>query len=442
MGEYLPSVKLIDKKCIGCTDCIKRCPTEAIRVRNGKAQITNEKCIDCGLCIKVCRNKAKQATTDSIDDIKRLPFKYKVAIPAPTLYSQFKNITNINIILTAVKELGFDEVYEVAYAADLVTRETIRYINNEKFDKPIISSACPAIVRLIQIKYPTLIQNILPFISPMELMARVAKEHLIKKGIKGKDIGVFFITPCAAKATNVRSPQVVDYSYVDGVIALRDIYAKMLTLIKQIKAAPERIEVLRQSTLKGINWARSGGESEALGLDNIISVDGIENVKTILDNVENGKLENVDFIEGLACTGGCLGGPLTVENCFVAKNRMRKILQCADDNCLLRDINFEHGELNIRWESPLQPQSVLKLDDDINVALAKLEEIEKIFLTLPKIDCGSCGAPTCNALAEDIVMGNAVIEDCIFMLRKKVREMAEEMVNLSEKLPATFQQDE
>lgn len=433
MQEYLPSVKLINEKCIGCTDCIKRCPTEAIRVRNGKATITHEKCIDCGQCIKVCRNKAKQAVTDEIGDIMQEPFKIRVAIPAPTLYSQFKNVSNINVILTGIKQLGFDEVFEVAYAADLVTRESLRYIQEHDIDKPVISSACPAIVRLIQIRFPSLISHILPLISPMEVMAKLARLYFMKKGYKSEEIGVFFISPCAAKATNIRNPMIIDHSEVNGVIALRDIYSQLFSKIKKLTKNLDEVEVLRHSTLSGINWARSGGESESLGMENIISVDGIENVITILEDVENGKLENVDFIEGLACNSGCLGGPLTVENAFVAKNRMRNIMKQGDENCQMRQVDFDDADFGIEWEEALFPQSALKLDEDITQALMKMEKIEEIYLSLPKIDCGSCGAPTCKALAEDIVQGKADIDDCIFMLRRKMREMEEEMESLSEK---------
>lgn len=165
MGN-LHSVTLDSDKCVGCTDCIKRCPTEAIRVRNSKAEIMDERCIDCGMCIRICRNNAKQALTDPIEKINE--YKYKVAIPAPTLYTQFKRLRDPNIILTGLKYIGFDEVFEVAKAAEIVTEYTKKIIEEKDIQKPIISSACPAIVKLIQIRFPTLIPNILPVISPKE----------------------------------------------------------------------------------------------------------------------------------------------------------------------------------------------------------------------------------------------------------------------------------
>lgn len=428
--EYLPSVHLINDRCIGCTDCIKRCPTEAIRVRNGKAVINNERCIDCGVCIRVCRSHAKQGTTDSLESILNQEKKIKVVIPAPTLYTQFKEVADINVILTALKQLGFDDVFEVSKAAELVTRETVKYLNQSDL-KPIISSACPAILRLIQIRFPSLIKHVLPMLSPMELAAKIVKEKLHNQ-YKPEEVGVYFITPCAAKMTNIRMPQVLNKSYVDGAVALRDIYSLLLGQIKKVKKQGTK-EILHHSSLLGINWARSGGESDALDSDNVISVDGIHHVIDIFESVENDSLTDVDYIEALACDGGCLGGPLTVENCFVAKNRMHHILKKAEEECPLRQVDFD-DDLDYFWEGQLNPQTVMRLDDNIDVALEKMERIENLLVTLPGIDCGSCGAPTCRALAEDIVMNKAVLEDCIFMLRQKVKDMAEEMSNLSGRL--------
>ncbi|NLM12968.1 MAG: 4Fe-4S binding protein [Epulopiscium sp.] len=436
MCEYLHSVTLQEEKCRGCTDCIKRCPTEAIRVRNGKAKIINERCIDCGLCIRVCRNHAKKAVTDTLDSL--LEFKYKVAIPAPTLYSQFKDILDVNLILTGLKKLGFDEVYEVARGAEIVTAASRKLLENKTLPKPIISSACPVIIRFIQIRFPELINHILPIISPMEVAAREVKANLVKKGINEKDIGVFFISPCAAKVTNVRNPIGFDQSSVDKVLSIKDVYMKLVPILKTI----DRVETLRQSSNNGIGWAISGGEGKFLGIENYIAVDGIENVNKILEKVENGKLKDVDFIEGLACHGGCLGGPLTVENSFVAKNHLEKILRYSVKVKKQDNQDMINSDLNLTWSNPIISKPVMTLDQDMEKAIKKLEELERIYDSLPQIDCGSCGAPNCRALAEDIVRDNANIEDCIFMLRQKVREMAEDMVNLSRKLPPAFRKND
>lgn len=425
------SVTLDESKCIGCTDCIKRCPTEAIRVRNSKAIITDERCIDCGMCIRVCRSNAKKATTDNLDKIYN--YKYRVAIPAPTLFTQFKQVIDPNIILTGLKKIGFDEVFEVAKGAEIITGYTKEQIAKGGYKTPIISSACPAIVKLIQMRFPSLIPNIMPIISPKEAMARYSKQYLIKQGIKEEDIGVFFISPCAAKVTNSRIPQTIDTSYVDGVISLKEVYLKLLPVIKTI----ETPETLMMTSSHGISWASSGGEGKATEIENHIAVDGIENVIKVLERVENKKLD-VDFIEGLACVNGCLGGPLTVEDSFVAANRMSKVKKYINNHGKKREIDIYDEQVKLSWDKPLKTKQVLKLDNDLQKALEKMEQLETIYDTLPQIDCGSCGAPTCRALAEDIVRGQANIEDCIFMLRQKVRNMAEDMVTLAQKMPPSI----
>ncbi|MBN2221585.1 MAG: 4Fe-4S dicluster domain-containing protein [Vallitaleaceae bacterium] len=435
MGS-LHSVTLDKDRCIGCTDCIKRCPTEAIRVRNSKAEIMDVRCIDCGMCIRVCKSHAKMATTDPLDKINK--YRYKVALPAPTLYTQFKKIRDPNIVLTALKKLGFDEVFEVAKAAEIVTDYSKEVMDSNKIQVPVISSACPAIVKLIEMRFPELIPNVLPIISPKEAMARYARKYLIEQGIPKEDIGIFFISPCAAKVTDSRYPQTIKDSEVDGIISMKEIYLRLLPIIRNL--ASEEVEVLQTSTSWGVGWAATGGEGVASKVYNHLAVDGIENVITILERIENGKLD-VDFVECLACTNGCLGGPLTVENSFVATNRMTKIKKYIDLHGKKRELVLENYPVKLDWDFPLINRQNLKLDNNMAVALKKMEEMERIFLTLPQIDCGSCGAPTCKALAEDIVQGNANIEDCIFMLREKVRNMANDMVTLAGKMPPSIRNE-
>lgn len=432
MGDYFHSVTLDEEKCRGCTNCIKRCPTEAIRVRDGKARIINERCIDCGECIRVCPYHAKKAITDKFSCIRQ--FKYKIAIPAPTLYGQFKPEHSRNSILNALKYIGFDDVYEVARAAEHVTDATKRLLDDKTIKKkPLISSACPAVVRLIQVRFPNLIDNLIKLESPMEVAAKIIKKKTVaQKGLNPKDIGVFFITPCAAKATSVKAPYESKKSSVDGVISIKDIYLKILTSLDKVKDT----EQLEQAGFTGIGWANSGGEGIATGTDRYLAVDGIHNVITILDAVENDKIEGVDFIEALSCTGGCLGGPLTVENVYVAKTNLKKHVDDAKitkNNEMPQDTYDE----NLDWTEKIVYKPIMKLDDDFGKAMKKLEDLEKINDGLPGLDCGACGAPSCHALAEDIVRGIAQETDCIVKLREKVRDMAAQMKMLEEQKTGT-----
>ena len=430
MGTYFHSVTLDEESCRGCTNCIKRCPTEAIRVRKGKARIINERCIDCGECIRICPYHAKKAISDPFGLI--YAYKYRVAIPAPTLYGQFKaNITRRQL-LTALKMIGFDEVYEVAKGAEIVSAATRELLEKTDAKKPLISSACPAVVRLIQVRFPNLINNILRLDSPMEVTAKMAKEKISRdKGIRGEDIGVFFITPCAAKVTSIKAPYGKTSSYVNGAISIKDIYLKVLSKLDKAAGKAEDFDL---AGYDGVRWANSGGESLALGTDKFLAVDGIHNVIAILDDVEDDRLEDVEFIEALACTGGCLGGPLTVENLYVAKNRFKRILDEMKADAVVKDSPEKYKD-EVDVLGVIEHRPVMKLDDDIQKAMEMMANMKNIYAELPGLDCGACGAPSCKALAEDIVRGNADETDCIFKLREKVRNLAAQMIELEDKMP-------
>ena len=413
MDEYFHSVILDEEKCIGCTNCIKRCPTEALRVKDGKARIIKERCIDCGECIRICPQHAKNSVTDDIDRIH--DFKYKIALPAPTLLGQFDDIHEPAKILAALKAVGFDDVYEVSRGADIVSNYTREVLKNPP-KLPLISSSCPAIVRMIQIRFPSLIDHIVTIESPMEVSAMLARQRAIEKtDYRPEEIGVFFVSPCPAKVTSVKKPLGNISSHVDGVISLKALYPHIK---KNLKKELELEEFYASG--KAIGWARSGGETYSLGLKNYLCVDGIENVVKILDEIENGNIEGIEFIECLACINGCVGGSLTVENAFVARNRIRRISE-----------KYMHNKLTILDKAlkdfslmePIHPKNVLKLDDDIVEAMKKMEKIEQVYELLPELDCGACGSPSCRALAEDIVLGYSDLDDCMIIFKDKVKEL-------------------
>lgn len=426
---YQQSVQLIVDKCIGCTNCIKRCPTEAIRVQNGKAQILSERCLDCGECIRVCQSKAKIATSDPVDIIE--DYDYKIAIPAPSLYGIADSHISTDRILTGLKHLGFDDVFEVATAAEIITKRTNEFLENNEGNGPFISSSCPAVVRLVQVRFPSLIGQIIPFISPMELAARIAKK---RAGSDRGKVGVFFISPCAAKFSEIRNSRHLEKSQVDGVIGIKDIQIKLQHLIK----SDMETEKLASASGIGIGWGRIDGEARALASDGVISVDGISNTISLLEELENGKINQFRFIELMACPGGCVGGPMTLVNPYVAKSIIKDRWNTKGSA-----VCEEGGSLEeISWTEELLASSFLKLDDDYETAIQMLQRLDVIEKSLPGIDCGSCGAPTCHAFAEDIVRGRAVITSCIFVLRKKIRQLTEEMIKLEDVLPYRLDRDE
>ncbi len=413
------SVTLDKERCKGCTTCIKQCPTQAIRVRRGRARILADRCIDCGHCIRVCPHHAKKAVCDGFERLKE--FKYNIALPAPALYGQFHNLEDVNIVLQGLLDIGFDGVYEVSRGAEMIsdlTRKTMA--DRESLPRPYISSACPAAVRLISLRFPELIKNIANHVAPVELSAIHAREEACEKtGLSPEEIGTFFITPCPAKVTSAHVPLGLKEPVISGSLSMTDIYVRLLGAMKKIKNPPQ----LSKSGIMGIGWASCGGEAAALLNERYLAVDGIENIIKILEDIEDEKLPEIDFIEINACTQGCVGGCLAVENPFAAKARIKRLMKympVSRNKALATDLCASR----LFWDKELHYSKASIIGDTVPSAIENHVHIEKLRSELPGLDCGSCGAPTCEALAEDIVLGFASEDDCIFRMRERMQYMS------------------
>ena len=437
--KYYHSVRLLGERCIGCVSCARHCPTEAIRIRGGKARITESRCIDCGECIRYCPNHAKTAVTDSLDDLKI--YRYNIALAAPSLYAQFDKNIPVAAILAGLQRLGFNKVAEVAHGAEIATAALREHLRTPGIKRPVISSACPASVRLMLVKFPELIEYLSPVDAPVEIAARIARRGAAEKmGIRPESIGVWFITPCPAKMTAVLEPIGVSKSELTGTISMISIYGELL---KTLSTTTTKTDVSLASA-EGVGWALAGGEATGLGDAKVLVAHGIRNVSNIMEQVALGKLNDVDFIECLSCAGGCIGGPLTALNRFVAENSLKQPLQAmreSEKQTPAEPVAATEIDLALHEGRMIEPRPALKLDDDIVVAMQKIEQIDETLKRLPGLDCGSCGSPTCRALAEDIVQGTASETDCVFRLREMVRGLAEEMVNLSAMLPPSLNRD-
>ena len=408
MNAYEHSVFLDPEKCTGCTTCIRHCPTEAIRIKNNRAVINSDKCIDCGACIRYCPHQAKSSLSSKLSDMER--FKWKIALPAPTLYGQFDNLDDVDYVLNGLLKIGFDEVFEVSKAAELVSAYTRLYLNTEGVIKPAISSACPVVVRLISLRFPSLAEHIIHMLPPMEIAAKLARERALAAHpeFKPEDIGVCFISPCPAKVSYVKNGFAGYKSQVDEVVAINDVYFLLIGKMNK----EDDLKMLSESGRIGIGWARSGGEATAIFNEDYLAADGIENVIHILDQIENGTIPPLDFIELNACTGGCVGGVLTMQNPFIAKARLqtlRKYLPVSQ-NTLSKDDTYIPGDYLFE-DLPVYNQ-ISRLGNSIAESMRMMADIQNIRSTLPGIDCGSCGAPTCRAFAEDVVKKQACINDC------------------------------
>ena len=423
LQQYEHSVALDLEKCTGCTTCARHCPTEAIRIRDRHAVINAHRCIDCGVCIGVCPHKAKHATFAPLGAMDT--YQYKIALPAPSLYGQISGVDDIDYIIQGLYDLGFDDVYEVAAAAELVSAYTRMYLETPGIKKPVISSACPAVVRLISMRFPFLRDNIMPMLPPMEIAATMARRRAKEKnpGLTDAQIGVCFVSPCPAKVSYVKNGFGSYRSQIDVVVSMADVYFALLRVMKR-EATPNHACA---SGSLGVGWASSGGESTAIFNDKYLATDGIENVVRVLDQIENGNIQGLEFIELNACPGGCVGGVLTVENPFIAKARilsLRRYLPIRQ-NAPRREESYVPVEFFFDGFPAYTPMS--RLADNLGQSMQLMARIEQLHRSLPGIDCGACGAPNCRAFAEDVVRGQAQPHECVVAMRQTIQTYAEQM---------------
>lgn len=408
MNRYEHSVYLDEKKCSGCTACLKHCPTEAIRIRGGHASIDPDRCIDCGECIRVCPHNAKKAVCEKLSAMDK--FKWKIALPAPSLYGQFDNLEDVDYVLDGLIKIGFDDVFEVSAAAELVSAYTRLYLKTEGVKKPAISSACPVVIRLIGLRFPSLTDNIIHMLPPMEIAAMLARKKAKREHpeLSDEEIGVCFISPCPAKVSYVKNGFAGYKSQVDTVVSINDIYFQLIAKM-QPKAD---IKSLSNSGMIGIGWASTGGEATAIFNESYLAADGIENVIRVLDQVENGNIPPLEFIELNACSGGCVGGVMTMQNPFIAKARLQTLRRYlpVSQNFLSKEESYI-PESYIFNEIPTY-HPISRLSDSMAESMRMMADIQKLRDTLPGIDCGACGAPNCRAFAEDTVRNRSCGEKC------------------------------
>ena len=334
---------------------------------------------------------------------------------------QFPEKISDDQIYGAIMKLGFTHVYEVEQPIQWLI-ETIYEHKQQNPDKqPLISSFCPAIVRLIQIKYPSLVDNIMNVKAPHDLAASFILEKLKQEGARPEEIGLFYIAPCSAKIAAVKDPVGEQESIISGVINMNELYNRVMTVIAGHPR--EEFEGYRDYlSREGILWPLTRGEAR-LFKRRSMAVDGIHNVVRILEKLETEELPDIDFLELRSCDQGCAGGILLSGNRFLTVERLERRARRyprAAESPVRPELREKVKTSLISGE--IAPSRVFQLDPDRAKALEKLAKVERIICQLPAIDCAACGAPNCHALAEDMVTGHAKMTDCIHLQHRYLKE--------------------
>ncbi len=408
-GQFNHMIYIDKEQCIGCSHCVRVCPTQALRVWRGKAALDHDKCVDCGDCERVCPVSAIQVKDDFKNQEKS---DYRVALIPAVFWGQFTRDVPRSHIKQAIHALGFNEIVEVEESVEALSRQLQDYVNQHKKEK-LISSFCPAIVRLIQTRFPELVSSIAHLKSPVELSATHISRNLKKEEGADFNFQIFYITPCAAKAAAIKNSN-DEKPLIHGSVNM-DLFFNQINRVLNSRKDFVDTDFKDQLSPKSIGWSLRGGESQHLNARSL-SMDGMNHCIEFLENIDKEDFKDIDFLELKACDQGCAGGILNPQNRFLCveslRSRAKSNTELNDNQAemCLEKADFEIGEI--------EEKSVLALDSNPAQALKMMNKTRRLMCYLPGFDCGACGAPTCKALAEDVAKGNAILSHCVFMQRQ------------------------
>jgi len=370
-GVIPHSVRVIAEACRGCMACVRVCPTRALRIRSNRPVILEHLCIDCTACMQACASGAITVPMPTFP--RKIPEGTRLVVPTGFL-SQFGPGGTAERVLAALNSLGFAHV-STTQAWDLALRRAvIEYARQEAERLPVISPVCGAVVNLIETRFPSLMEHVAPFLTPIEAARDELSGH-----------STVFVAGCPFHHTALvlKDPS-ASTQVMDPVALRREVLPMLLGGPRELRPPPP-------------GRMPSGRETE----DDVLEVTGVGHVVDVLEAVENGLLNDVGVLELFVCDQGCFGSPFLSEDPFVARYRWRGIAGMQDASATA-----------VRRRSPLVARPGLRLDADMSQAIAKLAKIEDVTRTLGGKNCGLCGSPTCSALAEDIVLNRAAGARC------------------------------
>lgn len=375
-------------KCSKCMKCVQVCPTNAIKMVDGRAYISKEKCINCARCIQVCNYQGMTAKGSTIVDINS--YEYTVVLVPSAMICHFNNIDQVSGLYHALEKLGFDEVINLSEVEAKLYNKACADNSSEVR----ISAFCPLVNNLIKLQFPILNDKLLPFDYPSEVMAKI-----IRRKYENKNVGIFNLCECAAKLALAKYPyQNMEYE-VDHALSIVDIFP----LIKDDLDYREKKDI--QLDIRGLELTNSYTIEHS---EKVFTLEGFHGVTNVLEMAEFGLLEDYKLLRLYPCHGGCLAGFLMWGNGYLAKNNIYKLTNSSLDNLDLSD-------------DILINKRISQLDKDkrtIREKLAYFDKVNKQLERLPGYDCTACGLATCRLMAEEIVNGKRKLSDCKILERR------------------------
>jgi two-component system NtrC family sensor kinase len=418
-------VSTIPEKCKRCYTCVRECPAKAIKVEGGQAMVIEERCIACGNCVKVCAQQAKRIK-DSIADVKLLLVSGErvFACLAPSFPAAFYPVTPGKII-AAVRKLGFFEAWEVAFGAELISKEYAKFFKTSlRTGAHVISTPCPAIVSFVEKYMPSLHHALVPIVSPMIAVARAIKHRY------GSEVRIVFIGPCIAKKNEIYDPAVA--GTVDAVLT----YKELLAMLNEAEIVPEELD---ESGFDGPcchlgrSFPISGGLLKTAGLstdileNDVLITEGKDRVLAALNELAEGKSQ-ARLFDVLFCEG-CVNGPKMLNDLsvFVRKeiiadfvneqNRYTTQREFAEALAEFKDVDLSRA---FTHQTLILPQPT---EEEIAQALQRMKK----FNLEDQLNCGACGYPTCREKAIAVCQGLAEPEMCLPYLVEELETTCERL---------------
>lgn len=425
-------IKVSKDACQGCVNCIRSCPTEAIRIVDGAITILSDLCIDCGECLRACSRKALGIYEDDWNRIKES--SRATIIADPVFYSQFSHYAQPDILEEVLESMDIKVLIdELEDAFDLSAYATAQMLERTgKESLPLLSIYCPSVLRLIQLKYPDLLSRIILVATPLEIAADLWRTRT------NSDAPLTLLSPCPAKITMVHDPLGKEETPINYGVTVRRV-ARGIMAAGNIVVDGGIIRNKRNN--RWISWSRRGGEAKHVQMFaekklTMLAVSGMRNTLDLLQDLELGRLRGVDFIECRVCDTGCVGGMGTADSRFLANLRINNLnfdwkISKPEQQKVEKLYSMDIWSMS----KELEPRPRMPLSHNVADAMLKLQQMDEIYRGLPHIDCGSCGRPSCQAMAEEIVRGHGSVTDCIFKLREGIASLANKIVLLSESQP-------
>jgi ferredoxin len=424
MIEYEHGFRMDEDLCDGCLACMRVCPTAAIRVRHGKAHVKHELCIDCGSCLTACTRGAFTPLTSALEEFDH--YAFRVAIPSPVLYGHFPMDVRPEHIAQGLLAVGFDAVWDYGVDTRLVARAIVDYMDNWDGPRPVISIACAVVVRLMQVSYPRMLDQAIRIHPPREVAGREVKRRYGRElGLERDRIAAIYVTPCQARTASILQPAEGGRSFLDGAIGIPQLYNSVLTAAREAaeSTAPTGPSCPVRSSIM-LRWSTRRPLAELLRHHRYLAVTGLPNVIRVFDDIEKGKLRDIDFLECNACWGGCCNGNLTVDNVYVSQAKLQSLMQDLPDTDPVTEAEVarRYPAEDFRTESAPQPREH-HVVGDLRERVRRVKEEQRIAASLPGLNCGLCGAPTCAAFARDVALGEARHADCVLLSNRRLEDL-------------------